>query len=267
MTTFPVTSNTMKNMMKTTSVVVSSTILTVPWKRLLDLLPTLHHLPPWTLSTTQEWIWQATSPFDEASSTTFPSVDEAPKKKEKKKKTVRFSCGGLPSDVRHFADNSTINVLTENPIPYTQTEAFLWSGRKPHSRGSHGLMVGNRVYGLYPCACHKKEISEKLLSSFRADHWMINSGATNHLTPFKGDFLHLQDLKTTVTIANGQHIDMFGPGTVVLQPADSSRILTLSGVWYTPKAKHQLLSVPALAHRGYKCTIDKTTSRIWDNKG
>jgi len=127
-------------------------------------------------------------------------------------------------------------------------------------------MVGNRVYGLYPCACNKKGISEKLLSSFRADHWMIDSGATNHLTPFKGDFLHLQDSKNTAMVANGQKIEMFGPGTVVLQPVGSSRLLTLSGVWYTPKAKHRLLSVPTLAHRGYKCTIDKTTSRIWDNK-
>jgi len=146
-------------------------------------------------------------------------------------------------------------------------EAFLRSGRKSHSCGSHGLMIENRVYGLYPCACDKKGISEKLLSSFQVDHWMIDSGATNHLTPFKGDFLHLQDLKTIATVANGQHIDMFGPGTVVFQPVESSRTLTLIGVWYTPKAKHRLLSVPTLAHHGYKCTIDKTMSRIWDNKG
>jgi len=128
-------------------------------------------------------------------------------------------------------------------------------------------MVGNRVYGLYPCACNKKGISEKLLSSFQVDHWMIDSGVTNHLISFKGDFFHLQDSKTMATVANGQCIDMFGPGTVVLRPAESSRTLTLLGVWYTPKAKHWLLSVPALAHRGYKCTIDKTMSRIWDNKG
>jgi len=77
-------------------------------------------------------------------------------------------------------------------------------------------MVGNRVYSLYPCASDKKGILEKLLSSFQVDHWMIDSGATNHLTPFKGDFLHLQDSRTMATVANGQHINMFGPGTVVI---------------------------------------------------
>jgi len=41
--------------------------------------------------------------------------------------------------------------------------------------------------------------------------------------------------------------------------------VTLTRVWYTPKAKHHLLLVSDLAHHGYRCTIDKTTSRIWDN--
>jgi len=117
------------------------------------------------------WIWQlqTTSPFEEASSTAIPSVDKAPTKKEKKKKTVCFSLGGLVSDSSHFDDNSTIDVLTETPIPYTQMELFLYSACRTHG------MVGNRVYGFYPCACDKKGISEKLLSSFRKNHWMIDS--------------------------------------------------------------------------------------------
>ena len=99
--------------MKTTFVVVSSITLMTSWKSLLEHLPTL-----WILLLTQEWIWWDTIPFDEALSATLPSVDEVSIKKEKKKKTVHFLCGGLPSDVRHFDDNSTINVLMEDPIPY-----------------------------------------------------------------------------------------------------------------------------------------------------
>ena len=122
----------MKSIMKTTFAVTSLTTLTTPWKPLLEHLPILC-----ILFVAQAWMWQAISPFDDASSATIPSIDEASTKKEKKKKTVQFSFGELPLDVRHFDNNSIINVLMEDLIPYTQMEAFLRSGRQPHRRGSH----------------------------------------------------------------------------------------------------------------------------------
>ena len=40
----------------------------------------------------------------------------------------------------------------------------------------------------YLCALQGGDTEDHQI--FRRNHWMIDSGATNHLTPFKEDFIH-----------------------------------------------------------------------------
>ena len=51
---------------------------------------------------------------------------------------------------------------------------------------------------------------------------MINSGCTDHLSPFLDDFVHLGTAKRSATITNGGKVNMYGPGTVLLKQVDGT---------------------------------------------
>ena len=100
---------------------------------------------------------------------------------------------------------------------------------------------------------------------FGRHHWMIDSGCTDHLSPFLDDFAHLGNLVRHAVIANGQKVPMYGPGKIIInQCIKGSEPLVLKEVWYAPHAGHRLLSVPTLTSQGYKCIISDQESSIWD---
>ena len=98
--------------------------------------------------------------------------------------------------------------------------------------------------------------------NFAKDHWMIDSGCTDHLTPFKDDFAHLGTTVCSATIANGQTVPMYGPGKIILESFKGSEPIVLEEVWYAPHAVHRLLSVNTLTGQGYRCVINGQESRI-----
>ena len=51
---------------------------------------------------------------------------------------------------------------------------------------------------------------------FARHHWMIDSGCTDHLSPFLDDFAHLGNMVRHAVIANGQKVPMYGPGKIML---------------------------------------------------
>ena len=87
--------------------------------------------------------------------------------------------------------------------------------------------------------------------TFARHHWMIDSGCTDHLSPFEDDFVHLGTQTRYATVANGQQVSMHGSGKVVVQQCIKGKILpilTLQEVWFAPHAANWLLSVPTLTH-------------------
>ena len=95
-------------------------------------------------------------------------------------------------------------------------------------------------------------------TNFAKTHWMIDSGCTNHLSPFLDDFVHLGTVKRSATVANGGKVNMYGPGTVLLKQVDDalpSIHIKLEDVWYAPQASNHLLSVTSLTNHGYRCEI------------
>ena len=106
----------------------------------------------------------------------------------------------------------------------------------------------------------------KDLPGFYKDHWLIDSGASDHIMPYLEDFSNLAQGEQFASTANGSIIKLHGPGTIVLkQDHRSAPPVTLTGVWYAPKAAHCLLSVTTLTHQGFQCEITDRT-KIWDNQ-
>jgi len=47
--------------------------------------------------------------------------------------------------------------------------------------------------------------------------WLVDSGCSNHLTPFKGDFVSWQSHVNKCKTANRSIISVYGPGTVLIK--------------------------------------------------
>ena len=90
--------------------------------------------------------------------------------------------------------------------------------------------------------------SEKLESSAT---WLLDSGASRHMTDDERDFVEYEDLTVpiSITVANGQHLMAKGTGSVrfVLK---NGRTVMLKKVLHVPKLDKKLVSVPALTARG-----------------
>ena len=58
-------------------------------------------------------------------------------------------------------------------------------------------------------------------------HYMIDSGCTDHLTPFKDDFAHLGITVHSATVANEQTVPTYGPGKIILESFKGSEPIVL----------------------------------------
>ena len=95
-------------------------------------------------------------------------------------------------------------------------------------------------------------LGENTEEDFSRHHWMIDSGCTDHLSPFLDDFAHLGNMVQHTVVANGQKVPMYGPGKIIInQHIKGSEPLVLQEVWYAPHAGHRLLLVPTLTSQGY----------------
>jgi transposase InsO family protein len=99
----------------------------------------------------------------------------------------------------------------------------------------------------------------------RSAGWLIDSGATAHMTPHRNDLFEYKDLdsKIEVTIADGKKIRVVGTGSVGLTGIDSTRIKMVD-VLYIPGLDRQLLSVSRLADRGVSVEFQQKSCTIWN---
>lgn len=93
--------------------------------------------------------------------------------------------------------------------------------------------------------------------------WIIDSGATVHLTYQKNDLhsYHKFENPRSVKVANGKVVYAYGKGNVKISPA-----FTLVGVWWAPKLAKRLVSTGWLRRLGYKVHLDEVTE-ILDKDG
>ena len=81
--------------------------------------------------------------------------------------------------------------------------------------------------------------------------WVIDSGATNHVTGIHSKFTSYTSLPSlgTVKVANGNHSRVLGEGTV-----DVNHNLSLKSVLHVPQFSHNLLSVSPIA-KSHQCSV------------
>ena len=111
----------------------------------------------------------------------------------------------------------------------------------------------------------KKKSSEQAftVSEVGCEGWLLDSGASSHMCPFKNDFVELRSLNraVTVSIANGETVMAAGVGTirVVLR---NKKPIKIEDVLYVPGLDRRLLSIPALSARGLHVTFRNRTCEI-----
>ena len=189
--------------------------------------------------------------------------------KKQKKKKVSFSLGGLVSGRHH-------NTADQFDWP----EMFLSASPEEVAVASPQDLpvetpqyIGCRI-SMYETIAYDSKNDDNLCyysgtfalggdpdKDFAKSHWMIDSGCTDHLTPFKDDFAHLGTAVRSASVANRQTVPMYGPGKIILESFKGSEPIVLEEVWYVPHAAHRLLSVNTLTGQGYRCVINDQESR------
>ncbi|KAG7599135.1 GAG-pre-integrase domain [Arabidopsis suecica] len=90
--------------------------------------------------------------------------------------------------------------------------------------------------------------------------WVIDTGATNHISHEQSSFLSFKPIQNTVNLPNGISVSIVGIGTIHL-----GRNLILHDVLYIPQFKFNLLSVSALTNSmGCRVWFDRISCEIQD---
>uniref|UniRef100_A0AAV1V638 Retrovirus-related Pol polyprotein from transposon TNT 1-94-like beta-barrel domain-containing protein n=1 Tax=Peronospora matthiolae TaxID=2874970 RepID=A0AAV1V638_9STRA len=96
------------------------------------------------------------------------------------------------------------------------------------------------------------------VSEKRLDGWLIDSGATSHMTPHRSDLFDYEILNDGigVTIADGKKLRVHEKGTVRLTGVNSRRIKMMN-VLHIPGLDRRLLSVGRLAEHGLSVNFER----------
>ncbi|KAJ6423528.1 hypothetical protein OIU84_024484 [Salix udensis] len=114
----------------------------------------------------------------------------------------------------------------------------------------------------YECLSKQKEANfaeaheEMLLMAYieevqdqRADMWFLDSGCSNHMSRKKDLFCELdEDFREQVKLGNNSSMMVKGKGNVKFQSLNTSQVIT--GVFYVPELKTNLLSIGQLLEKG-----------------
>ena len=85
--------------------------------------------------------------------------------------------------------------------------------------------------------------------------WMVDSGATNHITPHRSDFISWTPASGAVSLGGHAEIAQIGKGTVAIRPSGSDKIVHLHDVMHVPDAGARYFSVSALMQKGAQITF------------
>ena len=99
------------------------------------------------------------------------------------------------------------------------------------------------------------EISASLYATW-SDRWMLDSGATNHITPHRSDFSNYTPAKGTVCLGDKSAQDQIGVGSVIIKSPQGITI-TLSNVLHVPGVQTHFISIGTLIKKGAKVNFLK----------
>jgi Reverse transcriptase (RNA-dependent DNA polymerase)/Integrase core domain/gag-polypeptide of LTR copia-type/GAG-pre-integrase domain len=85
--------------------------------------------------------------------------------------------------------------------------------------------------------------------------WMVDSGATHHITPHRSDFTNWTPAEGVVSLGGHAEIRQTGTGTVTIHPSGGTKIVHLHNVMHVPDAGARYFSVSALMQKGGQITF------------
>lgn len=102
---------------------------------------------------------------------------------------------------------------------------------------------------------------EANISTHKSNIWVVDTGATNHMSNDIGDFINYVELESDSFVRFGgkEKGAQLGTGDVVLRSLvdGSLKTLTLRDVLYVPSLRRKLLSVPSVTDKGISEVISK----------
>jgi hypothetical protein len=140
--------------------------------------------------------------------------------------------------------------------------------KKDGASGSGKKAANSHV--LVPTTTSIREVDEDnsvSVALYATEHmrWMMDSGATHHITPHRLDFETYTPCNGTVRLGDKSTIDQVGVGSVVFKMSLGTPI-TLSNVLHLPEVKTRFMSTRALAQKGADVMFTKDSFKIVVNQ-
>jgi hypothetical protein len=104
-------------------------------------------------------------------------------------------------------------------------------------------------------------------SSGDGARWILDSGATNHMTGVRVMFSEI-DLRVhdTVRFGDGLVTNIEGCSTILIKcKTDGHKALT--GVYYIPRLKDNIVNLGQMEEAGYKIVLESGFLKLWDHAG
>ncbi|TYZ67817.1 hypothetical protein PybrP1_004853, partial [[Pythium] brassicae (nom. inval.)] len=138
--------------------------------------------------------------------------------------------------------------------------------KKERSTGFTGKCFECGRIGHKAAECRRRASNEEITfmaTVAPADGWLIDSGATSHMSPESSDFAALRPLSEMikVTVANGAFVTASEVGDVVVA-LPGGRSATLKDVLYIPGLGRRLLSVQKMAAHGLVVEFGERACKI-----
>ena len=95
--------------------------------------------------------------------------------------------------------------------------------------------------------------------------WMMDSGATHHMSPYKIDFADYTPCSGTVRLRDTSTVDQVGVGSVVFKSSQGTQI-TLTNVLHIPNLNTRFISTRALVAKGATVLFDQGSFKIAVNQ-
>ena len=96
------------------------------------------------------------------------------------------------------------------------------------------------------------------VSLYAADkiHWMMDSGATHHITPHRSDFTDYTPIRGTIHLRDKSTTDQVGIGSVIFRSPQGHKI-TLRNVLHVPSVHTHFLSTSMMMNKEAMITFDQ----------
>jgi hypothetical protein len=140
--------------------------------------------------------------------------------------------------------------------------------KKKEESGSSGGNKAANSHVLVPTTASIEEVNDTVgVALYAAERvrWMMDSGATHHISPHRSDFKDYTPCKGSVRLGDKSTIDQVGVGSVVFKTSLGTPI-TLSNVLHIPQVKTRFLSTRALAQKGAEVTFTHGSFKIIVNQ-